>query len=311
MGHARILINKSIESLVKCYASHQQYLYLVDEFYGVPAAPDDISRTNYYLQEGDEEGPVYPINVDPNTRHFQNLFVPFLNITVMNVTAIDGFSSLARLLGLSPSRGIPDSWIDTVEGLIHKDSNPATVAEFAVLQDLIRKESFHSPSTLSSFRSMESTQTGLSEWDETLIEVGSEMLQLEIFFREYDPLRIFSALRRIAGPQKNDLAIWTTEDVVRKILEEIEQAKLEMKLTKLKKDYYQSHGYMDEIIVLNKQLQKLRAKGKLNNISDGSHLDKADVSVASSMASSKRRKMRNTVKSEKKMNNFFLGFGRK
>ena len=169
---------------------------------------------------------------------------------------------------------------------------PSSAAEFAVLQDLIRKQNFHAPlpGNLSSFRSIESAKTGLSEWDETLAEVGSEMMQLEIFFREYDPLRIFSALRRVTGPEKNGFAIWTTEDVVRKILEEIEQAKVEIKLKKLKSDYYQSVGIMDEIIALNKQPIRMRKNASDVTVNDTSTI----VSVTSSVASQKRKKMRNT-----------------
>ena len=309
MSTARTAIHKSTERLVHCYSSNTQFLYLVDEFFGEPICSNSIGR-NGVDNEGVNQETVYPINIDPDTKHFQNLFLPFMNITVMTVTATSGLASLSSLLGIPSSHGVPEIWMDKTNGLIHKSSQPSSVVEFAILQDLIRKQNYQTPlpGFRPSLRSLESARSGvsgislISEWNESLVEVGSEMMQLEIFFREYDPMRVLSSLRRMTGLQKNGYAIWTSEKVIMNILEETEIARVETKLKQLKKEYYASHNLMDEIVALSKQLRLLQSqssrslKTQNSHKSVRSHYNSTNMSVDDdSVTSSKRKKMRNTV----------------
>lgn len=161
---ARLAIQKCIDNLIKIYSTRLQYLYLVDEYNGVPVIIDRPTRTISFTDDHlDDEDELYPIEIEPNTRHFQNFFIPFVNISMMSVTAKDGLNSLKTLLGLTSE--IPQCWKDLSSGLIHKSDQPSSVAEFAVLQDVLRKQDF-SPS-IGETRTVDqsSIRTGvISEW---------------------------------------------------------------------------------------------------------------------------------------------------
>jgi len=286
MGAARVAIRQSTELLVKCFAMDMQFLYLVDEYNGVPVLGENERNARQGAGAEDDDDVVYPIPIDPNTRHLQNLFLPFVNISVMTVTAVNGLTSLKRLLGLPASHPIPDSWRDTKPGLVHKLDQPTSVAEFAVLQDVVRKQDQQAMATNNSSRSMnnaanpssrnvqhnaarrlsgkyDSVRSDVSAWSESTFVEGSEMRQLEVFFREYDPMRMFSGLRRVSdgsngGSNSTSAAIWTTEDVVRKIQGEVELAGVETKLRELKKELAMQDKIKQEINMLSKQVRVLK-----------------------------------------------------
>ena len=138
MSTARHAIRDSKESMIKCFSTQFHYLYVVDESNCQPKLAD--INGDHFAEEDSESEIVYPIQIEPNTRHLQLLFFPFMNITVMKALAMDGLAGLMRLLGIPDSYGIPSSWKDTIPGLIHRRKSPSTIAEFAVLQDVISKQ---------------------------------------------------------------------------------------------------------------------------------------------------------------------------
>jgi len=278
MGAARSAIREQTQALVMCYTN--QWLYLVDEVLGVPV----VSGDGLSPGEMDEDFP-YPILIDPGSHLLPGLFLPFMNIAVMSMTAIDRFKGVARLLGIPSSYGVPDNWKETEPGLVHRVEKPSSVAEFAVLHDVIRKQERKAAMRSAKLKNnssngfggggdieISSVNTGSqSGFDYSMgssvasgsnsIDKAFEMMQLEIFFREYDAMRIFSDLRRVTDGKENSPAIWTTDAVVAKIESEVELASVEMRLRELKKEWDRRDKLQKEIVTLTNRVKEIRYPG--------------------------------------------------
>jgi len=246
MGAAMMAITQNTEAIMQCYSKNTQYFYLVDEYQNEPVKSNNAGSL-------DQQSPSYPLQIDPDARLLKKLFLPFMNLAVMVVTAVDGLASLATLLGLPRSHGIPESWKDAEPGLIHRIDQPSSVAEFAVLQDMIKKQE-----QAASASSQDGDGRPPSGGDTQSSEEGaiSEMRKLEIFYREYDPMRTFSDLRRISDGKHS--AIWTTDRVVDKIQGEQALASVESRLRELKKEWMKRDRIEEEIVLLTEQLKDMK-----------------------------------------------------
>ena len=122
MGVAKESIQEITYKMQELYAQplNSVFLYLMDEYTGVPvlARPKDD---------------VYPILIHPS---LLSTFLPFMNISAMAQTAVQGVRGLANLLGLNYDN-IPADWKN--DDKIHVLDQPSSVAEFAVLQDVLEK----------------------------------------------------------------------------------------------------------------------------------------------------------------------------
>ena len=222
MARARAVISNCTEQLMQCY-SNAQNVYLVDEMNGVPVKSDEAIEDDY---EGLEE--VYPIALDRGKDTLKSLLLPFMNLAVMKLTAGEaGLVGLARLLGLPQAHGVPGSWKSGIVGLVHNPDKPSSIAEFAVLHDVMRRQE----------RSKQIAAQGLGLTEGDLTESGKEMERLEDFFRDHDPVRTFSGLHRVSDGRDGSPAIWTTEAEVSKIEGELELASVEHRLRELKKEW--------------------------------------------------------------------------
>ena len=237
---ARRAIEHSTFALTSLYAT-EQYLYLIDEINGVPVCTEHLTADGT-----DKMTKAYPIRIDPTTSYLPNLFIPFMSLSVMKLTANGGLSALANLLGLPPSYGVPRTWNDGIPGLVHKAERPSTIAEFFVLQDMFRKQQ----------RAAMGSDPRLS--DDEVEKVGGEMRHLEDFFRDFDPIRTFSNLHRVSDGKEGSSAIWTTESEVSRIQGELELASAEYQLRELKKEWIKKQEIQKAIHVLQKQVDALR-----------------------------------------------------
>lgn len=229
MGAAKEAIDRSSAALLECYSS--QYVYLIDEFSGSPT----VFSGNTAEYEDPDLTTTYPIEVDPSANLFQPFLLQFMIVTSMASLARNKLQGLARMLGMPPTSAVPDDWQRYQGFLVHRASTKtATIAEFGVLQDCMRKKehrgimrklatkddggstggiSHPTISTTSSFDNSNGSQKGLL------------MLQLETFFREYDPSRTFSGLRRISdGREYNGNAIWVSDGAVETLESQIPEA---------------------------------------------------------------------------------------
>jgi hypothetical protein len=241
MTTARKSLKQSTDALMQCYQTSQN-LYLVDEMNGTPVRSED---------QGDDDFDelVYPITVDRSSDTLKRLLLPFINIAVMKLTAAEGLSALAKLLGLPKSYGIPESWKSGKAGLVHRPDKPSSIAEFAVLHEVIRRqERAVTPGNLG----------GLSQKD--VAQSGDEMGRLEDFFRDYDPVRTFADLHRVSDGKEGSPAIWTTETEVNRIQSELQLASAEYKLRELKKEWIKRQKMQEEIQSLTQQVERLQGK---------------------------------------------------
>lgn len=236
-GAARKVIRENSDALIKCYSAH--YVYLVDEM--------SMSPSCKTVQN--DEKMVYPMRVDMNPTTFKNVFLPFMNITVMKALAIGKLDGLVRLVGLPPSDNLPTSWKGSEQSLLHSLQNTSSVEEFVSLQAILRKN-ISSPSqgdassarsgsisssyvgslisnSLSNFSISGSVAMELSanEAENLKVPLG----QLEVFFKEHDPMRAFGKLKRAAcGHEESATGIWTSEDQIVRLKVAVEkEAKLE------------------------------------------------------------------------------------
>jgi ankyrin repeat protein len=237
LKEAHKLISQTIEAMMKCFEDVQD-LYLVDEINGIPVKSDGIDDSNQL---------VYPMAIDRSSETFRKVLFPFVNIAVMKLTASSGLVGLAKLLCLPLSYGIPEKWKFVSSGLVHKPDKPSSIAEFAVLHEVMSRQEMIS---------INGNLGQLSHND--VIRTGNEMSLLEDFFRENDPLRTFANLQRISDGKDNSPAIWSVESEVTRIQGEIELASAEHKLRELKKEWVKRQKMQEEIQLLTRQIEHIR-----------------------------------------------------
>uniref|UniRef100_A0A7S4IR18 Protein kinase domain-containing protein n=1 Tax=Odontella aurita TaxID=265563 RepID=A0A7S4IR18_9STRA len=290
MSAARRAIKASTEALLRCYSS--QYVYLLDEYRGCPVISDNAAG-----MYGDDGGSVarsvktvngiYPLRIDPSANLLQHLLLPFMNITVMTAVSVDRMRGLARALGLPPSYGIPERWRESEPGLVHRKDKPSSIAEFAVLHDVIRKRERRAAMRRAQMGESQqsgggSQGTGLGSGAGTENDDGSsfatgskfssisvdtaggandgisEMRQLEMFFRDYDSMRIFSDLRRVSDGSDKGLAMWTTDEVVDRMQGEVELAGIETRLREIKREMAERERLAEEMAGLKRRARSIR-----------------------------------------------------
>ena len=239
MGAAKEAIDRSSSALLECYSS--QYVYLLDEYSGSPTV-FSASTAEY---EDPDLSTTYPIEVDPSANLFQPLLLQFMIVTSMASLARNKLQGLARMLGMPPSSAIPEDWLRYQGFLVHRASvKSATIAEFGVLQDCMRKKEHRAITRKLNAARDDGGSTGgtshptistTSSFDTSNNndQKGLLMLQLETFFREYDSSRTFSGLRRVSdGREYNGFAMWISDGAVEilesQIPEAVSQKRLKM-----------------------------------------------------------------------------------
>jgi len=253
MGAAKEAIDRSTSALLECYSS--QNVYLLDEFSGSPT----VFSTCTDEYEDPELTTTYPIKVDPRANLFQPLLLQFMIVTSMASLARNKLQGLARMLGMPASSPIPDDWQRYQGFLVHRASTKtATIAEFGVLQDCMRKKEHRAIARkLDVTRDDGGSTSGISHptistttsFDNDNNQKGSLMLQLETFFREYDPSRTFSGLRRVSdGREYNGFAMWVSDGAVEILESQIPEAIFQQRL----KMFQQEQG---RLIALQKDLE--------------------------------------------------------
>ena len=262
MSAASKLIKERTRALFRCYTDMQQF-YLIDEFTGLPV-----------IREGEN---CYPIEIVPHIDAFSQVFLPFMELTLMSVTAIHGLEGLMLLLGLPPSHKIPDSWKKESVGLIHKKtaSNTSSIVEFATMQKVLRSdERFISmamqQSNILSEEKMESKVNKLPKEMSTILSGGSvgfvddedsnDLLRhLEAFYNAYDPEESFAGLHRICDPKMTtSIGIWTQYEISEELRNQIEMEQVEARRRLLEKEIEEKQKMQSELETLNQRIQYLK-----------------------------------------------------
>ena len=246
MSAARNSIKRSSEELIRLYT--YEMVYLVDEINGMAVIPTESNVNG--------RNATYPIRVDPKLNYLHHFLIPFMNMTIMSQLAAGGLKGLSRLLGIPESYGVPDSWLTVKAGLVHTRENPSSIAEFSVLQDVLRKQEKQSstPNTTPSSSAASRVETD----SEACMQVEGEMNTLETFFRQYDPMRIFCDLHRVCDGKDNSPGVWTTKEIVAHMQGEVELASMETRLRLLKKEYSKKMKLKEEIDILTSKVKSLQ-----------------------------------------------------
>ena len=116
-------------------------------------------------------------------------------------------------------------------------------------------------------------------WSETstLGEGDNQINALEFFFREYDPMRDFAGLRRLADSANNNAAIWTSRHMIRKIQSEVELASVETKLRDLYKELASKENIKQEIVKCKKEVKRFTGNIDVER-GDNNHINGRDRS---------------------------------
>jgi len=280
MGVAKESIQEITAKLHEMYSQphNSVFLYLMDEYSGVPvlARPKDD---------------VYPILIHPS---LLSTFLPFMNISAMAQTAVQGVKGLANLLGLNYDN-IPMEWKNennennSTHSHIHRLDQPSSVAEFAVLQDVLEKldpqgylhnshSNSHSVNSVSNNSytndnmsigagmsvAMSTTMSNSNTHSVTSNTTSSSKLRsLESFFRERDQSRTFSGLRRLCDGKGASPAMWTTNEVIQMIQDQALQASLEQRLKNLKAEWLKREQLQVEIAFTCEHLKTLCPNSKI------------------------------------------------
>ena len=282
MGVAKESIQEITAKLHELYSQphNSVFLYLMDEYTGVPvlARPKDD---------------VYPILIHPS---LLSTFLPFMNISAMAQTAVQGVKGLANLLGLNYDN-IPMEWKNennennSTHSHIHRLDQPSSVAEFAVLQDVLEKLDpqgyLHNSHSNSHSHSVNSVSNNSYNNDNMSIGAGmsvamsttmsnsnthsmtsnttssSKLRSLESFFRERDQSRTFSGLRRLCDGKGASPAMWTTNEVIQMIQDQALQASLEQRLKNLKAEWLKREQLQVEIAFTCEHLKTLCPNSKI------------------------------------------------
>eukprot|EP00547_Thalassionema_nitzschioides_P001793 CAMPEP_0194217596 /NCGR_PEP_ID=MMETSP0156-20130528/21718_1 /TAXON_ID=33649 /ORGANISM="Thalassionema nitzschioides, Strain L26-B" /LENGTH=2107 /DNA_ID=CAMNT_0038946687 /DNA_START=829 /DNA_END=7152 /DNA_ORIENTATION=+ len=240
MATARAALSEATEALMQCFETAQN-LYLVDEMNGDPVCSEEGSD-----EEFDEL--VYPIALDRNLDTLRTLLLPFINVAVMKLTSAEGLHALRKLLGIPRSYGLPKSWSSGKSGLVHRLEKPSSIAEFAVLHEVMRRQEIAATPGNASFSHKDVTKS------------GDEMARLEDFFRDCDPVRTFADLHRVSDGKEGSPAIWTTETEVNRMQNELELASAEYKLNELKKEWIKRQKMQEDIQALTDEVDRLKGK---------------------------------------------------
>jgi len=240
MATARAGLSDATEALMESYQNAQN-LYLIDEMNGAPVCSEEGSDEDF-----DEL--VYPIALDKSLDTLRHLLLPFINVAVMKLTSAEGLHALRKMLGIPRSYGIPKSWANGKSGLVHRLEKPSSIAEFAVLHEVMRRQEIAATPGNASFSHKDVAKS------------GEEMAKLEDFFRDCDPVRTFADLHRVSDGKEGSPAIWTTEAEVNRMQSELQLASVEYKLSELKKEWIKRQKMQEEIQSLTDEVDRLKGK---------------------------------------------------
>ena len=243
MKAAAMLMEGIIDSLLGYYSVH--FLYLIDESHGIPSTCQDANRT------GDN---TYPLRIEPGREEFKETLLPFMIMTMMIATSVDGLEGLGQLVGFPALHAIPKTWIDSNVGFLPlrncNTSLQPMIVQFSTLYSILRKQlkEIELPKTRQhSIKSSESAD-------------DNELGHLKDFFTANDPHKSFAGLSRTSELNDTSLTFWTSKTASDHQQpyqnEEFRQAL--NRVEKLQKEIEGKKKLEEEVIILNKRITELK-----------------------------------------------------
>jgi len=184
---ARTLVKDCITEIVSIFTCSQKaYLYLVDEFHGLPVSS---SKNNN----------CYPFLITKHIKQVVLKSLPFMQLCILSVCGASGsVSGFVKLIFEGAYPHIPPSWNDEARGLDHS-------LKPGMMISMVRNVLF----------AVDELTTGLeSEKKKNRVE---ELITLQNFLEHVDTNRSFAGLKRVTD---KEAALWTTEEGVTVIKKE-------------------------------------------------------------------------------------------
>jgi hypothetical protein len=168
------LVQQRVRRIFSCFDDNKVFLYIVDEFNGVP-----VVRGGY----GDG---LFPIEVSEEYRdEILQRGILLMHLCCMYVRGVErGISGLVRLIFEAADPHVPPSWIQASEGLKHNLDEVAIVNELRMLQEAL-SEMFY-------------TRHHIYEDD---------LATIRDYLSEIDPTRSVANMRRVTA---GGACLWTT-----------------------------------------------------------------------------------------------------
>lgn len=176
------LVRERINELQALFTdSGKAYLYLVDEYEGVPVI-------------GNTGGITYPIQVAKKVSEMVVRSLPFMHLCMLYARGVAGdITGLVKLIFEAAYPHIPPSWDESARGLVHSFDESAIQDEIRIL-----REAAVDPSSGSSSRGID------------------DMRFFQDYFERIDVKNAFADLKRVVN---GDSSLWTTDNGVAKIKE--------------------------------------------------------------------------------------------
>jgi hypothetical protein len=173
MAIATKLVQQSVRRVLSCFDDNKVFLYLVDEFNGVPVV------------RGYGDG-LFPIEVSEEDRdEILQRGILLMHLSCMYVRGVEqGISGLVKLIFEAADPHVPPSWIEASKGLKHNLDEVAIANELRMLQDALSE--------------MFSTRHHIHDDDLAVIRD---------YLSEVDPTRSVANMRRVTA---GGACLWTT-----------------------------------------------------------------------------------------------------
>jgi hypothetical protein len=167
------LVQQSVRRILSCFDDNKVFLYIVDEFNGVPVV------------RGYGDG-IFPIQVSEEYREeILQRGILLMHLCCMYARGVEqGISGLVRLIFEAADPHVPPSWIQASKGLKHNLDEVAIVNELRTLQDALSE--------------MFSTRHHI--YDDDLAAIRD-------YLSEVDPTRSVANMRRVTS---GGACLWTT-----------------------------------------------------------------------------------------------------
>jgi hypothetical protein len=175
MAIATKVVQQRVRRVLSCFDDTKVFLYIVDEFNGVPVVGSS----------GRSDSP-YPIEVSEESREeILQRGIMLMHLCCMYVRGVSqGLSGLVKLIFEAADPHVPPSWIEASKGLTHSLDEVAIVNELRMLQDAL---------------------SGMFSRRHNICD--DDLAAISNYLSEVDPKRSVANMRRVTA---GGACLWTT-----------------------------------------------------------------------------------------------------
>ena len=223
---ARKLIHGVAKELIIMYAKiGKAYLYMVDEYSGIPVVPSMNDKTS-----------CYPLEISKGLSKSLLKTLPHMQMCLLHVFGVEGgVSAMVKLFFEGAHPSVPPSWEAASQGLVYRLDRNSMVGQVKTLRVALQDMLSFNPSGKGSSNAGD-----------------EELRQIQAYFIEFDSALAFSDLKRICW---NELSLWATESSLVLIEKE---SKFKYDISKFNHDYYPEKARAEMLTEKNKKIAHLK-----------------------------------------------------